>query len=183
MERRRHLIYTSRLALNSGLYPKQLVLEVIYRFWIHFLESWITKLQKALPIWVPVLTLILKETGSCGDSGWSLLRLCPILVWKRLLFPGCRGAQKIAIWPEGKKSSDLLVLEQLLGHYQNDWELPQILISWASKSQEGQAEMVPHLRRKNISWNELLICGVPSKQSKGTKQPLSANHKQKTAFF
>lgn len=46
--------------------------------------------------------------------------------------------------------------------------------------------MIPHLWRKNVSWNTLLIhaaVAVPAKQSKGTKQPLSTEHQQKNTFF
>lgn len=46
--------------------------------------------------------------------------------------------------------------------------------------------MIPHLWRKNVSWNALLLSVAVAghfKQNKGNKQPLSTEQQQKMAFF
>lgn len=174
MERRRHLIYTSWL--NSGLYPNQLVLEVIHRFWIYFLESWITKLQKALPVWAPVPTL---NTEDERILWWSWLKPRESLSYPAMEKVVCRGnntnshlaSRKIKRFPCAYTVTEALEI----------WvrAAPDLCFYWSLSPKKGEAETNPHLWRKNVSQKALLIClaiAIPSKQKKGPNQHLISKH-------
>lgn len=177
MERRRHLIYTSWL--NSGLYPNQLVLEVRHRFWIYFLESWITKLQKALPVWASVLTLTTEEERVLW---WSWLKPRESLSYpamEKVVLSWMQREQRKQ--PFGLKENQVnsLCLNSHWGTRNMSESCPRFLFYQSPSPQKGEAEMNPHLWRKNVSQKALLIClaiAIPSKQKKGSNQHLISKH-------